>query len=89
MPSQRTGGGEMKIHRLDDRDCERTLCGRASFDVGITSKSESVTCGKCKSKLVVPVGKQRCALCGAFYPQFPEGSNKVTCKGCGVVWERG
>lgn len=32
---------------------------------------------------------QRCALCGAFYPKFPEGVDKVTCKNCGVEWLRG
>lgn len=32
---------------------------------------------------------QRCGLCGAFYPLFPEGSNKVTCGRCGVEWLRG
>jgi hypothetical protein len=29
---------------------------------------------------------QRCALCGALYPLFKEGENKVTCKKCGVEW---
>jgi hypothetical protein len=32
---------------------------------------------------------QRCALCGAFYPRFKADEAKVTCKRCGVEWERG
>ena len=48
MPAQRTGGRKgIKVHLLDPKDSEHTLCNRRSFDVAYSLCHDYITCTVC------------------------------------------